>query len=338
MESEDMRLITNVTAALMALVVLAPAAGADTSGDSPDHTCRCLRSQIAFDVTSVEKIYLQPEIILEDPDQFWQEDEAYRLVKQWHDNTRQPLDLDRWRERIRKIAELSPEERESHPQLRAVRSLAGIEASFAARVIPYLCEYLPPEADLTTTIYFTTEIMASGFQQSGNIVVHILNAEMQNLFLHEIFHRGYASMYKRSGNPQPETDLIRLMYLSTHNEGLATYIAYLGQSEFPNFPENDYALLDDPHEVDRLRTALNELLSAAPGLDPDDLRKRSWELGVRQRAYYVVGAYMARVIEEKLGRSALTKTITIGPRAFAEAYNGVVADSLQFHPYPSSAN
>lgn len=297
--------------------------------------CPCLHSTVGFDVSSIEKIILEPEEILEDIDRFWREDEAYRLVGQWHAAINQPPDLDGWRKRIEEIRDLPRSEREEHPHLVAARNLAGIEEAFVAKAVPFLCAFLPPEADLSTTVYFATEIIASGFQQSGDIVIHILNHKVHNLFIHEIFHRGYASIYARSGNPQPETDPIRRMYLAIHNEGMATYVGYVGQTEFPEVGEvgqslvaGDYELLSDPREVKRLHRELNQLLREAPQLEPDKLEKRAWELGVNQRAYYIVGAYMAQLIDDTLGRRALVETITRGPRAFVESYNNIADKEL----------
>ncbi len=59
--------------------------------------CRCAESVIRFDVTSVEKIILEPEAILEDPERFWREDNSYRLVELGHNSTTQPPDLAGWR-------------------------------------------------------------------------------------------------------------------------------------------------------------------------------------------------------------------------------------------------
>jgi hypothetical protein len=274
-------------------VAFAPLALGGAIADSaltrgPSDECPCLQSKVTIDVSSVERIILHPEEILADPDGFWRSDRAYQLVDGWHSANNQPLDKNAWGGKIEVFCGLTQEEREIHPQLVAARQVAGLDSSFGARAVAYLCDFLPPEADLTTTIYFTTEIMASGFQREGDIVVHIANHEMQNLLVHEVFHRGYTSVYRQSGNPQPETDPVRLMYLSLQNEGLATYVAYLGLSLFPNFPVNDYELFADPEESERLRRDLNQLLREARSIPVDELRPRSWETGVRQRSYYVV--------------------------------------------------
>lgn len=175
--------------------------------------------------------------------------------------------------------------------------------------------------------------MAAGFQESGDIVIHILNHELQNMFVHEVFHRGFVSVYRLSGNPDPETDPIRRMYLALQNEGLATYVAYEARTEFPQVGEvgrslvaGDYDLLESAEEVDRLVRELGELLSGAPDMAAEELQQKSWEIGVNARAYYVVGAHMAATIDKALGRQALVGTIGLGPMTFLKVYNAVVAE------------
>ncbi len=329
-----------VNALLLTALLLAPieiGLAAQAAGDPARldgaTECACLRSVVQFDVSSVEKILLRPEEILEDPDRFWKEDEAYELVARWHARTEQPLDLEAWQKQIEAIRDLPLAERENHPQLIAARGLAAIEDTFVAGAVPHVCAFLPPEADLSTTIYFTTEIMAAGFQESGDIVIHILNHELQNMFVHEVFHRGFVSVYRLSGNPNPETDPIRRMYLALQNEGIATYVAYEARAVFPQIGEvgrslvaGDYDMLESAEEVDRLFNELVGLLSEAPDMAVEELQQRSWEVGVRRRAYYVVGAHMAAAIDKALGREALIGTISIGPLAFLEVYNAVVTE------------
>ncbi|UCC75031.1 MAG: hypothetical protein JSV86_10935 [Gemmatimonadota bacterium] len=284
----------------------------------------------------MEQIILHPETILEDPERFWREDQAYQLVELWHDAINQPLDMDKWREGVERLAALPQSERESHSQLEAARRVAAIEERFVEQVVPYLCKWIPSDADLSTTIYFTTEIIAAGFQQRGDVVIHILNAELLNLFVHEVFHRGYASTYRRYVSSEFETDPRRLMYLSLQNEGMATYVAYRAIELFPQIGEvgqsliaTDYDLLENPEEVANLHSRLRRLYQEADQLTADELRSRSWEIGIQERANYVVGAYMAQTIERELGRGALVETIKNGPQSFVAAYNSVAPKERQ---------
>jgi hypothetical protein len=291
----------------------------------------CLRSKIRFDVSSVEKIILEPEKILAEPARFWHDDEAYRLLSRWHERIGQPPGLKRWQKQVAALQDIPLSERENHPQLIAARNLVLFSDSFASRAVKFLCDFLPPEADLTTTLYFTTEMISAGFQESGKIVIHIQNHKLVNLFVHELFHKGHASLESEAEEPQAPQNSYDRMYFGLQSEGEATYVGYMARSEFPQVGEvgvslvaGDYAMLENPEQLRRLHLELNRLLQEAPELDSEVLRKRSWELGVQQRAYYVIGALMARTIDEKSGRQTLIETFKAGPRSFLAAYNALV--------------
>jgi|GEM_PF-1484066 len=65
--------------------------------------------------------------------------------------------------------------------------------------------------------------------------------------------------------------------------------------------------------------------------DPDDaaMRDLAWNQGVLGRAFYVGGAHMARVLDERGGRGALTDTIATGPMSFVAPYNAVADEALR---------
>jgi len=108
------------------------------------------------------------------------------------------------------------------------------------------------------------------------------------------------------------------------NEGMATYVAFKAVAMYPAAAEKDYQLLANPADVIDLRNKLNGFFERATSLPADELQKRSWDIGVMQRAYYIIGADMARTIEGKAGRRALIDTITKGPRSFVTTYNALV--------------
>ncbi|UCD94571.1 MAG: hypothetical protein JSU69_00530 [Candidatus Zixiibacteriota bacterium] len=325
----------------MAKVIFIMAAFSCLSGliqgqDKPGGSCPCLESSVRFDISSMEKVYLHPEKILADPEKFWQDDDAYRLTQIWHKEVYLELDKENWIKEIEKISGLSQSERENHPEYRAAKNLAKIEKQFVSKAVSHLCEFLPDEADLSTTLLFTTKIMAAGFQREGNIVINILNHDVLNMFVHEIYHVGFAHIYKKYVTEELETDPLKLMHLQTQIEGMATYAGYKGLDEFPEIGNKektlvarDYELFSNPDEIKRLRAALVQLYREAADLEPDEIRSRSWELGNNQRAYYVVGAYMAESIDKKAGREVLIETIKNGPRAFLDAYNAVADDDMK---------
>ena len=58
----------------------------------------------------------------------------------------------------------------------------------------------------------------------------------------------------------------------------------------------------------------------------DSLQTTAWNICVEERAYYIVGACMAKQIDEKLGRKALVGTIAEGPIYFIDLYNSLVGN------------
>jgi hypothetical protein len=86
------------------------------------------------------------------------------------------------------------------------------------------------------------------------------------------------------------------------NEGIATYVGYRVGEIFPNNEEPDYVMLDDPAAVRRKLATLNELFGLVGTVSVDSLLGLAWDEGVIGRAYYVVGAHMAKTIDEERGR------------------------------------
>jgi tetratricopeptide (TPR) repeat protein len=81
---------------------------------------------------------------------------------------------------------------------------------------------------------------------------------------------------------------------------------------------------------------VNDLFSKAEHMHADSLRKKSWDVGVMQRGYYVAGAHMSRTIDEQLGRDALIETITTGPLCFVDTYNGLVDETMKVFAFGKS--
>jgi hypothetical protein len=114
-------------------------------------------------------------------------------------------------------------------------------------------------------------------------------------------------------------------YLSEYlfMEGLANYVSYKAQDYFPNHEFDDYLMLEDDGEVKNHIEKINEMFSESDDLSMSEVKQMSWEVGVEERGYYVVGAYMAKMIDEKYGRDSLISTISNGPRKFITTYNSI---------------
>jgi hypothetical protein len=302
--------------------------------NSLGESCACLQSKIRFDISSIEKIILEPEKILADPDSFWNNDKVYGFVKDWHTRISLPIPMEEWKKWVQNFQNLSMEERKKYPQLSAARLTLKKEKIFNQKAVPYLCSFLPKDCpDISTTIYFTTAIIAAGFQINNHIVIYGGNADKDNLFIHELFHQGYNTYKTKWTEKKPENAQFYQILEDLQNEGIATYVGYKGLKEFPNcrtdMVKDDYRLYENREELQQLLAKLNGLFNRAPSLREKELQDVQFQIGVNDRAFYVVGCYMAQTIDEKSGRNALVKTILKGPLSFISAYNSLVDEKLK---------
>ena len=78
---------------------------------------------------------------------------------------------------------------------------------------------------------------------------------------------------------------------------------------------------------------VNELLQETTVHSEDEIMSKAFS-GINQRALYVVGAHMARTIDETLGRDVLVETASKGPRSFITTYNTVAEDGKRVYEIP----
>lgn len=304
---------------------------------------------VTLSTTSMEAIVLNPQNILDSPNQFWETDTAYALVDNWHKGTGISKDTrnyyEKWLSFLKDLSEVPEEERRDHPAFQLVEALKERAIIFEEKAIPLLNQFVPENGlKFKTTIYFTARTLPHAFATSEGIVVDVLNDyyhndpdQIFNMITHECFHVGYGmNRYLRDEMALDNNYIYSNMCDYLQNEGLATYAAYCAQDFFPAAWEKDFKMLDDPAEVRRQLDAVNDLFANAAHMQADVLRKTSWHVGATQRGYYIVGAHMARTIDEQLGRNALIETIAVGPLAFVETYNGLVSDSLKMFVFGKS--
>jgi len=144
--------------------------------------------------------------------------------------------------------------------------------------------------------------------------------------VHELHHVGY-TVYNplyALGDVKTMRDLEHVVRYSTHMEGTAVYAPYGLRRREGRFGHTDYELYRDPA---RREGILNEFFEALGSIEAepdraltgDDLRVLSRLSG--ERLWYVSGLHMAKTIDERLGREALTGTILDGPESFFRVYD-----------------
>jgi len=307
---------------------------------------------IRIDTASIERILLDPETILKDPDTFWRSDPAYRLADNWHRNTgisKSTKDYDKqWLRFLEEQAAVPRGERKNHSAFKFLDILKGKTEAFYATAMPHIRRFLPDNGlAFRANAFLTAKTLPFAFMTSGNIVIDVLSPKFHqdadqifNILTHETFHIGYGyNRYLRT-EPALEDDFIYNTLLdSLQNEGMAVYMAFWAQSFFPAKNESDYQLLENAGEVRKRIEAMNRIFELAERktVGEEALRKEAWERGVDQRGYYIAGAEMARVIDEKLGRDVLVRTVSEGPLSFIDRYNEVAESRLAVHGFTRPA-
>ena len=311
----------------------------------------CERHHIQFDATSIETIYLHPEVILANPERFLQEDKAYLMFAQHRARVHDPFAYEAWFKKIEKLAAQSEESRLQKGPYRLYELIMTYRQSFCQEVAENVLTSLPEGTELDVTIYLTAhEGSAAAYTRPGEITFSLSSpllvntalvhettglSAFFNLGLHEFFHIGFAN----SSNPPSEEQLMNNEVVVDvlhvlQNEGMATYLSYKLAPEFPTPFEWFIYMLDREMLVRIYLNEINDILldgSPAPplGEDYNDLYRRIGRVGYRWNGLYIVGGYMTLKIENELGHEALVQTIDDGFYSFAETYNELANEDMK---------
>lgn len=303
-----------------------------------EKTIDICNSTVNFNISSVESIILYPDVILQDADKFWATDTAYIAAKQWHEGAGVAIPLKDWEYVINYQAEKDDEERVKDPTYLMALKLKKNEDLFNSEAIAHICSFLPASTPgFNRSVYFTAYTLPWAYA-SGDIAAVNINSthfegeegKILNMMVHEIFHVGYRSnVVYQNDIPMASSKQEEIIY-TLFNEGLASYVSYTADTLFPyQIPSVDYVKLEDEKEIRRLHVELNKFFISSENMPVSEMDSISWELGVMQRAYYVVGSFMAKTIDEKIGREALVNIIRKGPSSFINTYNSIAPDDLK---------
>jgi hypothetical protein len=236
-------------------------------------------------------------------------------------------------EKIVKVLYNWPEnKRQKHKYLFFSEELMKKNTQFRKKALPHICSWLPESTRFDTEIHFAAFIPPWAFSWGDGIIVIDVSAKkwnqnaglVMNLLIHEIYHLGFVKYnpgfsLKSAGK---EKEFIENILWQLQNEGMATWVAYNGRKIFPTGKnEPDYQKLESNAQIDRLFGKLNSLIEKVEENVSKKTQKLVWEIGVKERAFYIVGAYMAKKLEEKKGREFLLKLIKMKPINFAVEYN-----------------
>ena len=259
---------------------------------------------------------------------------AYALTRQWAQWNGRP-DPDLYVDQLLKEVVLAKSKKQYSPRLVQAQALltelSNRQQSLVEVAVPHLRSYLPRDTPIKGQILLAVFIPTYAFSWGDGSIVIDLAADFWkgnpdkvfNLVIHELYHNGYGAHQKgvSANEARSPQALIDHVLWQTQNEGLATYVAY--RAKPVELTMRDYQLLDNPSEVRARFKLLQQLLADLATAVEEGLpkvREEIQSIGDSQRAFHVVGAYMARRIEEQKGRDALVQTIDAGPRAFFAAY------------------
>ncbi len=295
-------------------------------------------TKITIDAEAAQLLieWVQSDTVL--PPDAWRTMPAYVLTRLWAKSNGQPepyIEV----ERILNDIALS-KRRNSNEDLvvqsqRLMMGLLNRHQTFTDGAIPHLQAYLPSDTPINGQVVFALFIPAYAFTWIGDntnsIVINLTSSFWQwnpgrvsNLLVHELYHIGFAQHQMGESVAEVSTveALVGNILWQIHNEGLATYVAYRARPE--GLDIEDYRLLDDPVEARARFEMVQHLLAELDQMDSQripEFRERIWSEGIKSRAFYVVGASMARRIEENKGRNTLIRTVVSGTQSFFAEYS-----------------
>jgi hypothetical protein len=297
----------------------------------------CAQRGIAFDAVSVNRIYDDPEYILEDPASFWEVDSAYSLVALAPHYREGPIPPSGWERQIEKVLTIPIQDRNEEPTF--ARSVEIMEHAdhYCGNVIPVIESVLPNDVDIGTTVYLSAFNDPEFFAFRSNILMTAgspsyfgKTSKFFNILSHEIFHVGYFNYQPHQTEVWSDNYPLHVILVTLQNDGIAVFLQHELYPLYPAPAEIELLLLDSKIAVKVLMGRVNHLLQDAATLDEGVVMEQAFS-GLNQRALYVVGAYMAGTIDEKLGREALAETVSIGPRYFIRIYNSVAEEGMKIH-------
>ena len=205
-----------------------------------------------------------------------------------------------------------------------------------ASSINEVAEYLPKDFQLECKLY-TMVGYDIGIVSEGSAFLNIAHpffeenpCELIFMSMHEVHHVGYVHYNPTFSFSELErlSDLRNAVRYSTHLEGLAVYAPLRKRVEAGCIVHEDYSALMDEEIAEQRRMQYLDLVTELERMSDRTITNDDFEIfepmsAKGKRLWYVTGAYMAKMIDERLGRKVLIDTVGQGPRSFFDLYNSV---------------
>ena len=296
---------------------------------------RCIESTIEYNTSTLEKIINDPDGILNNEDLFWTEEKSQKLTKIWANNIGYTISFDKWRNDMQDWARTPIEKRRDSIFMKNAKKIIESKESFLKKALPYICNFLPDEAQINVIIHFTAFIPSRAFAQE-DIVINV-NAtywkensdNIINTLIHELFHAGYSWCCEHHSEKKIKDEKLYEVLYGVVNEGICTYVAYKALPLFPAPDEQDFKLLENQFKLKDAFKILNSIISGIPTYSNEMLQNLIMDECILNRAYYITGSYASKVIDEKKGRKVLIQKLLEGPISFLNLYNSLTKDELK---------
>ena len=290
--------------------------------------------KIFFDDSAARYVLENPEKALnKERDSIWHSFEGYRITLVWHEKSSVPVTWEVWERGLNKF--LYQDTSLIKKSLTLADSLKFKVNREQNKIAQHISSYLNEETKFDAFIYFVAFTYPYAFCVDKNkIGIDITGDEWNfdtdcilNTTIHEIYHVGFklnSPDYDKyiAIDPTNQETFIRFNYAIMQSEGMATFVAYKALNLFPSeYRHSDYELLENDSTVKKAIDQVNSLTEMATTMPIDTLLQECWKLGVEERAYYVAGSYMARIIEEKHGTEFQAALVKEGSINFVKEYN-----------------
>ena len=195
-------------------------------------------------------------------------------------------------------------------------------------------EYLPEDFSFSGSLFMTIGYdlgVAYGNNSSLNLAHPYYIQNMQELkfyAIHELHHAGFVMLkngFMPSLNISTYGEMANVIEYFTHVEGMGTFAPLEIRSEENSLDiDGDYIALQDSELMVELEREFFEIFFHFKN-NPDELiTDADWEklyiLADGKRLWYIVGAYMAKTMDIKLGREKLVSLIAKPSVEFINAY------------------
>lgn len=197
-------------------------------------------------------------------------------------------------------------------------------------------EYLPDDLNLSCKLYgmigYDIGIVSEGDAFLNLAHPHFDNEPRELIYLamHEVHHVGHISYNPSRSLSDIKTtiDLLWFVHYATHLEGMGVHTPLQRRIRDGCMFHEDYQVLQNPKETKTRIKQYFDLLEKMESEESRPLAESDFDVleimsGMNQRLWYITGAYMAKAIDTKLSRQALTDTIRKGHDYFFRLYSGL---------------